>query len=371
MHKWGRFFAVSSLLGILLLSSLFISGRIDPGSGLSKRQGRLERYVSSEAGISLSLHLSGKDAWGFLEWPEKGLYGFFSGSEEGREIRAFISSAGASPLMILSRLRRSGRLDLRFSGGTGLEGNFGMIRQEGPELGLDILSGRLDVDAHALSPLREIFQPASVLSGNRNTGESFFFLAAIRGLVGYEAALWNLGLRRGVTPLEYAKSQWKAFRERRTALVPVNRWPIEFIERPGLISARASVRSIASERYVFDGGAHGSTSLLVTMIDTRSGRILGVDDIFISAWEGKVAPMLATEALRLLAGAGQGKAPPPGSTLKKYGFFEDRIEPSSNIFLCESGVGFHYDRYQLAPYSEGDFTFVIPWKALEGLLKSW
>jgi len=370
-HKWGRFSAASSLLGILLLSSLFISGRIDPGSGLSKRQGRLERYVSPEAGISLSLQLSGKDAWGFLEWPEKSLYGFFNGGEEGREIRAFIGSAGASPLMMLSRVGRPGRLELRFSGGKGLEGSFGMILQAGPDPGLEIFSGRLDAEAQALSPFREIFRSLSVMREEGRASESSFHAAVIRGLARPEAALLNLALRRGLTPLEQARSQWKAFRERRSALVPVNRWPIEFIERHCLVSVFSSVWSIAAERYVFDGGAHGNTSLLVTMIDIKSGRILGADDIFIAGWEEKVGPLLAAEASRLLAGTGKYKGPAQGFSLREYGFFEDRIEPSSNIFLCESGVGFHYDRYQLAPYSEGDFTFVLPWKALEGLLKSW
>ena len=370
-HKWGRFFVAAALLGILLLSSLFISGRIDPGSSLSKRQGKLERYASPEAGISLSLHRSGKDAWGFLEWPEKGLYGFFNGSEEGRGIRAFISSTGASPLMMLTRVRRSGGLELRFSGGKGLEGSFGMIRQVDSKLGLEIFSGRLDTEAHALSPFQEIFRPLSVIREEERASESSFYAAEIRGLARPETALLNLSLRRGLTPLENARSQWEAFRERRIALVPVNRWPIVFIERHCLVSIFSSVGSIAAERYVFDGGAHGNTSLLITMIDTRSGRILGVNDIFIAGWEEKVAPMLVSEAMRLLAGAEKRQDPVSGSGLRAYGFFKDEIEPSPNIFLCESGVGFHYDRYQLAPYSEGDFTLVIPWKDLEGLLKSW
>ncbi|HCO49216.1 MAG TPA: hypothetical protein DIT55_07275 [Spirochaetaceae bacterium] len=370
-HKRGRIFAAVALLGILLFSCFFIGGRIDPGSGLSKRPGRVACYVSPETGIFLSLHQSGRDVWGFLEWPEKGLYGFFNGSEAGRQIRAFVNSAGTSPLMILSRIRGSPRLELRFSGGKGLEGSFGMIRQAGLGLGLEIFSGRLDADAHALSPLRELFLPLSASRGEGSASESSFHAAAISGRAGSDEALLNLTLRRGLTPLAYVRNHWEAFRKRRISLVPVSRWPIEFIERQSLISVRASVCSIAAERYVFNGGAHGNTSLLVTMIDTGTGRILKPGDIFKAGWEEKVAPMLTSEAMRLFAGMEKRKDPVPGSGLRAYGFFKDEIEPSPNIFLCESGVGFHYDRYQLAPYSEGDFTFVIPWRELEGLLKSW
>lgn len=370
-HKRGRIFAAVALLVIVILSCCIIVGRIDTGTGLSKRSGRVARYVSPEAGISLSLHLSGGDAWGFVEWPGKGLYGFFNGSEAEREIRAFVSSAGASPLMILSWIRGSGGLELRFSGGKGLEGNFSLIRQEKLGLGLETFSGRLDAQALFLSPLPKIFQPISAVEGKGRDGVSFFHAAVICGMEKSEAALLNLALRRARTQLEYVKSQWEAFCERRIALTQASRWPIEFIERQGIISARSSVYSIAVERYVFDGGAHGNTSLIVTMVDVGSGRILMAEDIFITGWEEKVAPLLEAEALRLLAGTERREESKQGSSLRTYGFFEDRIEPSSNIFLCESGVGFHYDRYQLAPYSEGDFTFVIPRKDLEGLFKSW
>ena len=345
--KWKRFFTAAAFLIIVILTGFFIGHNIEPSTGLSRRKGSLERYLSPETGIFLSLQRSGTDAWGFLEWPEKGLYGFFNGSGEGREIRAFIGSAGASPLMILSPASALGWLELRFSGGKDLGGSFRLIRQKKLPWGLETFSGRLDAD------------------------ESSFHAAIIRGVAEHEAALLNLALRRGMTQLEYVRRQWEAFRERRIALTQASRWPIEFMERQGIISATSSVYSIAVERYVFDGGAHGNTSLVVTMVDVGSGRILTAEDIFIAGWEEKVAPLLEAEALRLLAGTGRREELKQVSSLREYGFFEDHIEPSSNIFLCESGVGFHYDRYQLAPYSEGDYTFVIAWKDLEGILRSW
>ncbi|MDP2790361.1 MAG: RsiV family protein [Rectinemataceae bacterium] len=345
-HKWGRFFAVAALLIIVILSNFFIGNRIDPGSGLSKRQGSLERYESPDTGISLSLHLSGKDAWGFLEWPEKRLYGFFSGRVEGRELRAFIRSAGASPLMVLTRTRPAGRVELRFSGGKGLEGSFRMIRQDRLGLGLGVFSGKMDED------------------------ESSFHVAAIRSLSRPDEARLDVALRRGMSPLAYARSQWEAFRGRRTALSEASRWPFDFIERNCLVATFSSLWSVAAERYVFEGGAHGNTSLVLRVIDTVTGRTLGAKDIFLEGWEEKLAPLLEAEALRLFRATRSREAPGQDAGLRKYGFFEDRIKPSLALFLCKSGVGFHYDRYRLAPYSEGDFTFVIPWKDLEGLIRS-
>lgn len=346
MHRQRRFFAAAALFIIVILSIFLIVDKIDLASGLSKSRGSLESLASPEAGISLMLQRSGKDAWGFLEWPEKGVYGFFSGSVEGGELRAFIRSAGASPLMIVSLPPFAGRVELRFSGGKEIEGRFRLIPQKKPGLDLRIFSGKMENDT------------------------SSFSVAAIGSMSRPDGTGLDTALRRGLSPLAYARSQWAAFRGRRSSRPEAIRWPFDFIERSCLVARFSSLWSFAAERYVFEGGAHGNTSLVLTVIDTKTGRTLRPEDIFAEGWEEKLAPLIKDEALRLLAGTGGKEGLAGGSSLKEHGFFEEGIEASRDMFLCETGVGFHYDRYRLAPYSEGDFTFIVPWKNLEGLLRS-
>ena len=124
-----------------------------------------------------------------------------------------------------------------------------------------------------------------------------------------------------------------------------------------------------SERYVFNGGAHGNTTAVFDILDPERGTVLESDDIFVEGWRDPVADKIHKEALRLLSSSATASINDIDQSLVSYGFFEDRIPPASSVFLCKSGVGFHYDRYELAPYSAGDFTFILPWAELDGLLK--
>ncbi|HWR12998.1 MAG TPA: RsiV family protein [Rectinemataceae bacterium] len=381
LSRWmPRKLLIPGLIVLLAGSSLAIMRqRVDFGSGLGKRGGFVDLFVSSEQGISLILHESGKDAWGFFEWPSKGSYGFFNGSrKEDGEIRANVQSAGPSMVLTVfpgspARAGESGparNLRLRLEGEGEPSGDFALKRQKMPDIVLEVREGRLDGATRILSPLLHLFERLSVEDGLQNGNLSFFYVAALGAGTGLLGEFLDTRLRRGLNPDDYSRNHWKAFIDGRKAVSDILRWPSVLVERQYFVSAYPSVYSFATERYVFEGGAHGNTTLLIEMIDAKSGRTLQPDDIFVDGWKEPVAEKLRKEALRLLSGA-DGKAPASGSLVDR-GFFEERIPPSTNVFLCESGVGFHYDRYQLAPYSFGDFTFVLRWKELGGLLKaSW
>ncbi len=52
--------------------------------------------------------------------------------------------------------------------------------------------------------------------------------------------------------------------------------------------------------------------------------------------------------------------------LRTLGLFEPDIWPSEDVFVCGSGIGFEYDRYQIAPWCiMGEFILVLPWSEVK------
>lgn len=57
-------------------------------------------------------------------------------------------------------------------------------------------------------------------------------------------------------------------------------------------------------------------------------------------------------------------------SLKEQGFFSDEVFPSANFFLTASGIGFHYNTYELAGQERGSLTIFLTWKEMEGILNT-
>ena len=363
---WARL-AIPGLLAVLAAAIfLTVASRIDVALGLSARKGSIMGYASPGAGIYISLQRSGKDAWGFFEWPDRLLYGFFSGTaSKDEEIRAEIRIPGKSrPRLILSKPRLNGSAGLRLEGLAESSGNYNLVRSGLPALGLRSFQGLADAERRSIFQAGRILKPLSVTDGAANPGLPFFHIDAFVGISPEEEDLLDRELRLGRDTLAYARYRWEGVRNDRGRAGTTARWSPVFVERHFLIPSGTDLYSVAAERYVFSGGAHGNTTTLFHIVDAGKGKVLGSGDLFIEGWEEALEGKLRDEALRLLSGSAERR----GDSLVAHGFFEERIFPSESIFICRSGVGFHYDRYRLAPYAEGDFAFVVPWKELDGLL---
>ena len=365
--NFARTAAILSLaLALGLGAGAFVAARVDLAQGLAVRRGSAAFYAARGGGPSLSAMRSGGELWGFVEWPERGFYGFFDGRRErDGQYYANVRAPGAAARLILSPPSLFRRAAVRIEGPSGLGGSFALERAATPGFRLETYGGMLDSAARPRSPLLRLFSPLSPTDGADERGVSAFHADVVEGSkagrsASLEAALES-GFRRGMEARAYVRDAWKSFREARVLPDGPKSWPGSFIERQYVVAILPTACSAASERYVFDGGAHGNTVMLAASFDAASGAALELGDLFVPGAEAALGEKIASEALRLLA--------PPGGRLTGAGFFEDRIAPSADFFACRSGVGFHYDRYALAPYSFGDYTFVVPWAELGGLLK--
>ncbi len=115
-------------------------------------------------------------------------------------------------------------------------------------------------------------------------------------------------------------------------------------------------------KYAYSGGAHGMTNIAYDIIDLNDGNILTYNDIFTDDSKDSLTNIL-TQKLR------KDYKIPNNTPLKKAGFFVDSIAPNHNIYINGNGIGFLYNSYEIAPYSNGQTNIFLEFDKISGLLR--
>ncbi len=132
------------------------------------------------------------------------------------------------------------------------------------------------------------------------------------------------------------------------------------LHRPGLHGV-----SVATSFYSFTGGAHGSSGLLATLVDLRTGRSVAPAEVFepASEWERTLAGIARADLKRQFVER-------PG--------FEDALEPARFDKLMKDpqrylfkafALELIFNQYEVAPYVSGLYRVVIPYGRLTGMLR--
>lgn len=132
-------------------------------------------------------------------------------------------------------------------------------------------------------------------------------------------------------------------------------------EEVGVVMNNNELLCIETSDYVYSGGAHGMLNRLFYVFDTRNGKKLTLEDIFRPQADSTLKVLL-TEALRSRYEIDQDVS------LKSFGLFVEVIEPNTNFWLSNTGIGFYYNSYELAPYSFGQSNLFLPFSQLNDLL---
>lgn len=122
--------------------------------------------------------------------------------------------------------------------------------------------------------------------------------------------------------------------------------------------------------YVFRGGAHGMYGNRFVTYDLKNDKPVSYDNMFKPGVEDEVRELIY-EAIAENDDFMNSHRLTSLSQLKTY--FSQYLdgEPISigDPGLLPSGMIFSYQPYEIAPYSDGNFFAVIPYKKLEGLMK--
>lgn len=105
-------------------------------------------------------------------------------------------------------------------------------------------------------------------------------------------------------------------------------------------------------RYSFDGGAHGLEEQQYFVTDEAGAQPLSLD-YFIQQGKEEALNSLVSAELR-----GRG-----------IGGLKDTVTvPAANFTFNDEGIAFYWNPYEIAPYSEGGITVMVPYGGLQALL---
>ena len=114
--------------------------------------------------------------------------------------------------------------------------------------------------------------------------------------------------------------------------------------------------------YAFTGGAHGMEHHEFGIFDFN-GNKLDFNDLFVENSSENLKLMI-TEKIKKALGLQTDEM------LSENGFFVDMVDPNSNLFVFDAGIGFYYNSYEIAPYSTGHTMVMFQFNEIKPLLKA-
>ncbi|MDR1107423.1 MAG: RsiV family protein [Spirochaetaceae bacterium] len=113
----------------------------------------------------------------------------------------------------------------------------------------------------------------------------------------------------------------------------------------------------------YTGGAHGMVETDYFLIDSTEKKQLHLRDLFQDGTAGALQERVEA-ALRVYSGLEEG------APLSNGYYFNDSAEPPDNFYLTPQGLTFHWNPYEIAPYSVGPVEITVPYADVEELFNS-
>lgn len=135
----------------------------------------------------------------------------------------------------------------------------------------------------------------------------------------------------------------------------------ELLNYMHVVQNNSHILAFYTEQYAFTGGAHGLQNRRYTVINLNTGKVISVREIFQGNYEAKLKELLTQKAK-------ENYSVPANKTLIESGFFVNEIMPNSNFYVTRTGVGFYYNQYDIAPYSNGQTELFLPFTEIRDIL---
>ncbi|MDR1899068.1 MAG: RsiV family protein [Treponema sp.] len=138
---------------------------------------------------------------------------------------------------------------------------------------------------------------------------------------------------------------------------PLNWHYTEVVER-GAESPRYAVIRRSKDYYL--GGAHGMRETEYFLIGRDEAGRIPLRELLREGAEAALLRLAGNEIRRYFD-------IPEGRPLSDV-LFDNELEMQDNFFLSAGGLGFHWDPYEIAPYSAGPVELSVPWAQCADLL---
>lgn len=128
-------------------------------------------------------------------------------------------------------------------------------------------------------------------------------------------------------------------------------------------NSQANILNYEIENDVYEGGAHGSHIITFLNFDKTNGHLLTLADLFAEGYEEPLTQRLL-KALMTKLNANSLEE------LQEAGYLTmNDMYPTQNFRLTADGILFHYNAYEIAPYSVGATQLKLSLDELTDLLK--
>jgi hypothetical protein len=126
--------------------------------------------------------------------------------------------------------------------------------------------------------------------------------------------------------------------------------------------SKSTMAFIATTDY-YEGGAHSVNQRTTMNFDVQTGRLIGLNDIFVPGYENLLNAVLQ-KALCEKVGVADI------SDLRQKGYLVGmQMFPSENFILEDETISFIYNPSEIAPHTQGETELVIPLSNLEQILR--
>ena len=125
----------------------------------------------------------------------------------------------------------------------------------------------------------------------------------------------------------------------------------------------SGILSYCVERYVYTGGAHGSNFRQFVNYSLKTGELVEEEQLFTEGYQEPLTQLLLQYMVE------QNDEIALIQDLHEAGYNVDDIHPNDNFYLAEEGITYVFNPYDIAPYALGETEILIPWSALQGILK--
>jgi hypothetical protein len=124
----------------------------------------------------------------------------------------------------------------------------------------------------------------------------------------------------------------------------------------------SSLATIQIDRYLYAGGAHGSTYTGFINWNIKSGKKIGLNDLFTPSYETRLTS-IAEKIFR------KDEKLSDTSSLKDYFFKNQKFALNDNFLVTPVGIRFLYNEYEIKPYADGSTELLIPYAQIKSLLR--
>lgn len=127
------------------------------------------------------------------------------------------------------------------------------------------------------------------------------------------------------------------------------------------VSSNSDFISYQITTYSYTGGAHGMTESHYVNYDLDSATVITAANAFRPNTESYVLQAIKDNLMTQYDATSMEE-------LEQKGIFTDQIFTSPNFYLEGSEIVFHYNPYDIAPYSEGSIEVRVPYYQIKNCL---